>query len=67
MSAQPLEISTANSISSLSYEEIKEKAVVVENLYRDHGIELPRSCDLAIHCEQAPGVDHFFGQTGVVS
>jgi hypothetical protein len=60
MITPPPEISTVNSMSSLSYEEIKEKAVVVENLYRDHGIELPGSCDLAKHICDAKDTETYW-------
>jgi hypothetical protein len=53
MSTPPPEISNISSTSSLSYESIKEKAIQVETLYRDNGIELPRSCDLAKHIHDA--------------
>lgn len=53
MSTPRPEISNVNSVSSLTYEEIKEKAIQVETLYRDHDIELPQSCDLAKHIRDA--------------
>ena len=47
-------------MSSLSYEEIKEKAILVETLYRDHRIELPQTCDLAKHIRDAKETEEYW-------